>query len=159
MDILVFGCKKMIKFKSSKIVEYDLDYILNKINLNYNQFIELCILFGCDYLKPLLRDKPDIIYNKYKNADNILDLFENNNSNIINQYIDDFNITKRIFIDSYNKEKIPYIKTEIKEINIDDLYAFINNHCNYFSNTNIKYQISHINYLIKNNKFTNITIY
>merc|ERR1712146_823462 len=30
MDILVFGCKKMIKFKSNKIIEYDLDYILKK---------------------------------------------------------------------------------------------------------------------------------
>ena len=160
MDILVFGCKKMIKFKSNKIIEYDLDYILYKLNLKYEKFIELCILFGCDYLKPLLRDKPNVIYNKYMNNNNIKNIFDNNtiNDDIIEKYIDDFDKTKKIFINS-SDEKLSYLRTDIRQINIQDLYQFINNVCDYNINNNIKYQISHINYLIKNKKFVNITIY
>ena len=159
MDILVFGCKKMIKFKSNKIIEYDLEYILDKLKLEYKNFIELCILFGCDYLKPLLRDKPDIIYNNYINQNNINNMFDdlNLNNEIILKYLEDFKKTKDIFINS-NNEYLPYLKTDLKEIDIEELHQFIDNTCNYNFNNNIKYQISHINYLIKNKKFTNIII-
>ena len=160
MDILVFGCKKMIKFRSNKIVEYDLDYILNKINLSHEEFIELCILFGCDYLKPILRDKPNVIYNNYINNRNLMKLLENVivKDDIINKYYEDFYKTKNIFIDASN-EQLPYLKTNIKQIDTEELYQFITNVCDYNINNNIKYQISHINYLIKNNKFSNITIF
>ena len=159
MDILVFGCKKMIKFKSNKIIEYDLEYILDKLQLKYNNFIELCILFGCDYLKPLLRDKPDIIYNNYINQNNINNMFNdlNLNNEIITKYLEDFKKTKDIFINS-NNECLPYLKTDLKEIDVEELHQFIDNTCYYNFSNNIKYQISHINYLIKNKKFTNITI-
>ena len=159
MDILVFGCKKMIKFKYNKIIEYDLDYILDKLHLGYKNFVELCILFGCDYLKPLLRDKPDIIYNNYKNQSNIENLFNNLNlkNEVIAKYLEDFKNTKDIFMNSSNEE-LSYLKTDLKQIDIEELYQFIGNTCNYNFTNNIKYQISHINYLIKNRKFTNIII-
>ena len=159
MDILVFGCKKMIKFKSNKIIEYDLDYILDKLHLEYKKFIELCILFGCDYLKPLLRNKPDVIYNNYMNQNNIENMFNSINlkNEVITKYLKDFKKTKDIFINSSN-EDLPYLKTDLKQIDIEELYQFIDNTCDYNFNNNIKYQISHINYLIKNRKFTNIII-
>lgn len=159
MDILVFGCKKMIKFKSNKIIEYDLDYILDKLQLKYNKFIQLCILFGCDYLKPLLRDKPNVIYNNFINKNNFESVFDNLNlkNEVITKYIEDFKKTELIFINSANEE-LPYLKTNLQQIDIEELYQFISNTCNYTFNNNIKYQISHINYLIKNRKFTNIII-
>tara|TARA_X000000950_G_C13852220_1_gene634985 strand:- start:711 stop:1769 length:1059 start_codon:yes stop_codon:yes gene_type:complete len=160
MDILVFGCKKMIKFKSNKIIEYDLEYILKKLNLDYDNFIELCILFGCDYLKPILRDKPDKIYENYINCKKLVNiLYETNiNLDIINKYINDFYNTKKIFKDS-SHEKLSYLKTNIKIIDFNNLIKFFKKICNYSFNNNIKYQISHINYLIKNKKLSNIVIY
>lgn len=159
MDILVFGCKKMIKFKSNKVIEYDLDYILKKLDIKYDKFVELCILLGCDYLKPILRLSPNEIYYNYINCENLTDLFKDVDLNIdlINKYIKDFYNTKQIF-KSFKNEKISYLKINIRIIDFNLLYNLFNKICNYNFNNNIKYQISHINNLIKNNKFTNITI-
>ncbi len=68
MDILVFGCRKMIKFSNKQIYEYDLNYILDKLNINYDQYIDMCILFGCDYLKSLSKTTPNEIYNSINNG-------------------------------------------------------------------------------------------
>ena len=160
MDILVFGCKKMIKFKSNMIIEYDLEFILENLKINHDKFIELCILFGCDYLKPILRDKPDKIYEKFIKCENFIDLFNEIELKleIIDNYINDFNKTKLIFKNLTN-EKLPNTKTSMKIIDYNLLNDFFKKICNYNFNNNIKYQISHINHLIKNNKFSKINIY
>ncbi len=52
MDILTFGSPRIIRNLSSKkkdIIQIDLGDILKKLNLTYFQFIDLCILLGCDY--------------------------------------------------------------------------------------------------------------
>ena len=154
MDLLVFGCRKMIKFKSNLVIEYDLDYILKKLNMNNNEFIELCILFGCDYLKPLLRLKPEEIYEKYMNRNNITDMFDNYyNSDTIEKYLVDYKNTKNIFINGDDNEIIDDITFNLTPININKLNNFINNNCLNHITDNINYQISHINELIKNRKF------
>ncbi len=156
MDLLVFGCRKMIKFSSNLVVEYDLDHILKNLDLNNNQFIELCVLFGCDYLKPLLRLKPEEIYDKYKSINNIENMFDDNdyyNSEIIDKYLIDYNNTKNIFINGDNDENINNIKFNLAPININKLNNFIKNNNINQTNDNINYQISHINELIKNRKF------
>ena len=46
-----------------------------KIDLTYNQFIDLCILFGCDYSDKIKHIDSDTIYQyyyKFKNIDNVL---------------------------------------------------------------------------------------
>ena len=160
MDILVFGCKKMIKFKSNKVIEYDLDYILKKLNIDNNSFIEIAILFGCDYLKPILKNKPDEIFTNYNNCKKFSDLFNeiNLDKEIINKYIDDFYKTKKIF-KNLKDENLSYSQINVKIIDYNLLNEFLNNICNYTFNKNTKYQISHINYLIKTKKFSNVIIY
>jgi len=51
MDLLTFGSNKMLrKLKSnSTCVSYDLNLILADLNLSYSQFVDVCILLGCDY--------------------------------------------------------------------------------------------------------------
>lgn len=52
MDILTFGSPRIMKNISSsnkKVIEIDLDRITNKLGISYDQFIDLCILLGCDY--------------------------------------------------------------------------------------------------------------
>ena len=52
MDILTFGSPRIIKniFNSQKpLVDIELSNILSSLNLNYEEFIDLCVLFGCDY--------------------------------------------------------------------------------------------------------------
>jgi flap endonuclease-1 len=160
MDLLVFGCKKMIKFKSNMIVEYDLDYIQKKLQLNNNEFIELCILFGCDYLKPLLRLNPNEIYDKYINTNNIITLFDDSiDNNIIKNYLIEYDATKKIFMDIDKNEIVPYIIFKLQQIDVQQINNFMNNNCNNNcnkesnNNNNITYQLTHINELIKNKQF------
>ena len=153
MDLLVFGCKKMIKFKSNSVVEYDLDYITKSLNITSDQFIELCILFGCDYLKPLLRLKPDEIYNKYINSNSIYDVLDSYNYDIVNKYVKDFNLTKNLFINKDRDDSDYDINIKLSVININQLNDFIDDNCTSQINDNINYEISHINELIKNKKF------
>ncbi len=68
MDILTFGSPRIIRnLTSSKKIplEIELDKVLEKLNLTYDQFVELCILFGCDYCPNLSDVKVNEIYSIY----------------------------------------------------------------------------------------------
>jgi len=73
MDILTFGSDKIYRNLGSykkNTIEINLKDILKKINLNQNEFIELCILFGCDYCDRVKDIQPNDLYNLYiKNRD------------------------------------------------------------------------------------------
>ena len=45
MDLLVYGCKDVFKYSSKKIIKYNLNDILKTLNINYEMFVELSILF------------------------------------------------------------------------------------------------------------------
>jgi flap endonuclease-1 len=52
MDTLCFGCPILIRDLSNKddnVIQIDLDLVLKGLNLNMDEFIDLCILCGCDY--------------------------------------------------------------------------------------------------------------
>lgn len=76
MDILTFGSPRIIRNLTSimkKPIEINLKDILNTLQLNQDQFIELCILFGCDYCPGITDAKQEIIFNTYKKHLNIVD--------------------------------------------------------------------------------------
>jgi flap endonuclease-1 len=96
MDLLAFGTNKLVRGFNNKIEIYNLNNILEELNFSYEQFIELCILFGCDYcetIKGIGSKRAFELIQKYKTIDNI----------IIN--------TKYKFPENYNhKEIIKYFK-------------------------------------------------
>lgn len=122
MDTIACGSKYTLRQFSNKldyVMEYDLNSLLNELKLNYDEFIDLCILCGNDYISRLR----DIDYrlahkliNKYKSIEEI-DL----NCNLIKfpeNY--DFKTSRNIYnlknisISSYdiyniNQKKIPNI--------------------------------------------------
>jgi flap endonuclease-1 len=75
MDILTFGSPRIIRnLTSSKKIplEIELYKVLKQLNFTYEQFIELCILFGCDYCPNLNDVKYNVMfesYNKHKNIE------------------------------------------------------------------------------------------
>ena len=142
-DLLTFGCKKIIKIYKKQIYEYDLDLILKNMDINYNQFIEICILLGCDYLQSNLKLNVFDIIKSYKNNT----IFKN----LSDKYIHKFNNTKNIYTQEILDEY--YIHINIDYININELILFIQNNCSDINYNKFKYQISFINSLIKNNKF------
>jgi flap endonuclease-1 len=132
MDILTFGSPKIIKnllsFKKIPF-ELDLNLILIKLELNYDQFIELCILFGCDYC-PILEINNNTIYNIYKKHKNIEDTL--NELNLIGYKIPknyNYLIAKKYFVESiHNEINIDYLK--IKSPNYEKLLDLLVNKVN-----------------------------
>ena len=103
MDILTFGSPRIIRNLTStnKIpLHIELKDILSKLNLTQEQFIDLCILFGCDYCSGLSDIKQQEIYDtyiKYKNIDDtITEIKKRGNNNLYINYKD----AKDYFINS-----------------------------------------------------------
>ena len=62
MDLLAFGCQKIIQIQSDKkVIKIDLAEILKKLDLTMDQFIDMCILFGSDYVSYSPRLNPEEI--------------------------------------------------------------------------------------------------
>ena len=78
MDILTFGSPVLIRGLSAtkKMKEIKLDKVLKDLNMNQNEFIDLCILLGCDYTTTIPKVGPkralDIIL-KYKSIEKFIE--------------------------------------------------------------------------------------
>lgn len=88
MDILTFGSpiiiKNLISLKN-KPIELNLNNILEKLNLSYDEFIDFCILLGCDYSNGISNINYNIIYEYYmrnKNIENTLTSLRKDNFNV-----------------------------------------------------------------------------
>ena len=122
MDILTFGANKIYRNVTSKhkdTLEINLHTILDKIDLTYDQFIEFCILLGCDYCERIKELSPLEIYTyyyKYKNIPDTLNKLKNDNINVPN--IDNYLEIKEYF------KNAPYIEStnlKLNKPNIEDL--------------------------------------
>jgi flap endonuclease-1 len=124
MDILTFGSNKIYRNLSSfkkNTLEIRLDNILKKIDLSYEQFIDLCILFGCDYSDKIKNINPEIIYQyyyKFKNIENTLKELKNDGYTL--PEFSNHKIIKEYFISCPHKE-INYNDVLLKQSNINDL--------------------------------------
>ncbi|XP_018532702.1 probable flap endonuclease 1 homolog [Lates calcarifer] len=53
MDTLPFGASVLIRQlnakRDSEVIEYSLPKLLEKLQINHEEFVDLCILLGCDY--------------------------------------------------------------------------------------------------------------
>jgi len=115
MDILTFGSTKIIRNLTSHKVpttEIVLDNLLNHLDLNQEEFIDFCILLGCDYCNGISEYKPNIIYeyfSKNKSIEKTIKAMKNDNMNISNdiQYKD----TKKYFL---NPNVTPILLNQLK---------------------------------------------
>ena len=115
MDILTFGSTKIIRNLTSHKVpttEIVLDNLLNHLDLNQEEFIDFCILLGCDYCNGISEYKPNIIYeyfSKNKSIEKTIKAMKNDNMHISNeiQYKD----TKKYFL---NPNITPILLNQLK---------------------------------------------
>ena len=84
------------------------------MDINYNQFVEICILLGCDYLQSNLKLNVFDIIKSYKNNT----IFQN----LSDKYIQKFNNTKNIYTQKILEDY--YIHINIDYININELILF-----------------------------------
>jgi 5'-3' exonuclease len=158
MDILIFGCDRLIKMANGIIYEYNLPNILNKLQLNKKQFIDMCLLFGCDYIRPIPRTNPSMLYDiikKHRTIENAINHIDNDKCK---ELLDSYLNARNIFMTYSDKEFIPYnFSTKIKnKIDYNNVFNFINSKSNMnieFLNSNkikskIKNNILHINTMI-----------
>lgn len=107
MDILTFGSPRIIRnlTTNKKIpLEIELSNVLKHLELNYEQFIELCILFGCDYCHNISDIRTSHVYQvyiKHKNIDKTLEeLRLDGNYNIPDNF--EYTEAKKYFSSSAN---------------------------------------------------------
>jgi flap endonuclease-1 len=124
MDLLTSGTKILVRdfnIYNNKITIYNLQTILEKLELTYEKWVELCIMFGCDYLKRINGIGPKKSYKFIKKNDTIeqiIEYFKTSNINVDANYITNFNNAKNIFM-NYS---IDYIPNTSQLVCIDKLF-------------------------------------
>jgi flap endonuclease-1 len=128
MDILTFGSPRVIRnlSTSKKIpLEIELSKVLTTLKLTHEQFIELCILFGCDYCMNVSDIKTSVVYEtymKHKNIEKTLQELKTLNYNVPD--VIDYNDAKEYF--SNNINNINYnLSFELKEPKINKLLELL----------------------------------
>lgn len=79
MDALTFGCKKMYKqFKGQKdpVTEISIQPLLEELDLTMAEFIDFCILCGCDYTGTISNIGPVKAYKLIKEVSTIEKVIE-----------------------------------------------------------------------------------
>lgn len=128
-DLLTFGTKKLLKnfsLTEETAIVYDMDNILKNLNINNDQFVDMCILCGCDYapkIKTINCNKSYELIQKNYNIENII-----NNENI-NINLEITNNVREIFNKKMNEELIKEISKKIikKHFQFEQIKNFINN--------------------------------
>ena len=75
MDILTFGSDRLIRGSVKKMTEIDRNTMLKDMKLDNEQFVDLCILLGCDYTPTIPKIGPKKAYEmitKYKSLEEML---------------------------------------------------------------------------------------
>ena len=138
MDTLPFGCPNLIRNcldRSQKrkdlISIIHLDKLLFDIGLTYEQFIELCILCGCDYCSNIQRVGNVKALSIMKEFGSIEKFVESKPKyNIPEDYIEKCNKAKRLFMlykDKLNPDELPFHNSNR---NISELMTFLIKDCN-----------------------------
>jgi flap endonuclease-1 len=128
-DILVNGGALFLRnFNADKntIDEYCLEGILNNLNLTLDQFIDMCILIGCDYTTKINGMGPMTAYKLILKYNNIEKVLENNNKFIIPENFD-YVTARNLFKNPVSKDILNNINKEIflSKPNIEELTTFL----------------------------------
>lgn len=133
-SILVTG----YNLKKNMLIKYDYPKILKELNLTNKEFVDLCILCGCDYTAKINKIGYITAYKlitKYRTLENIIEnIKENNKYCITDDFVKSFNYQqcRNIFLN--NISEVPEINLEKQTTDIDKFKEFIKKH-------NINYSI------------------
>lgn len=125
MDALPFGAKFMIRdFGSDENIVINRAELLRLLDLNNNQFIDLCILLGCDYtgtLPGIGYKKAFQLIKKYNSIENILK-HENLDSSKM-----DYKAARAIFLEPPVEDTARIVVHHIKmdQVDIASLYEYL----------------------------------
>ncbi|VWU51946.1 endonuclease, putative [Hepatocystis sp. ex Piliocolobus tephrosceles] len=106
IDALAFGAPNLIRFISNKKKRHIINKndLLNELNINYQQFIDFCILSGCDYSAKIPGIGPVKAYEiikKYKTIETFLESTSFNKykkSKLVNQKLNGISMSLKEYI-------------------------------------------------------------
>jgi flap endonuclease-1 len=129
-DALTFGAPMVLRSarKLEKVIEIDLEYLLNEMKLTMDQFIDFCILCGCDYCPTIPKIGPVTSLNLIKEHGTI----ENILNTLPDKYIIPDGFCYQIARDLFKHEiKLPKYDIFIKPLQYDKLQLFLTNEKNF----------------------------
>jgi len=151
MDILTSGSKLLLRdfnIYNNKATLFDLGEILNKLEISYEKFVELCIMLGCDYLKRpngMGPKKSFKLINECENVEDIVSKMEDKNIVLEDDYIEKFKKSKQIFM-TYNMDYCSDVCVTIDPLfdnQIENISIFLNKYTG-LSDTQISNRIKNI---------------
>lgn len=150
-DLLPLGCEKLLRSngKTNTLIEINLEKTLSCLDVTFEQFIDLCILCGCDYTQNIPKinhEKALKLIREHKNIENVCKYLKEDGYIIPDGF--NYEDARRIFktensrITSLsNTDKfIVNIKEDTPTIDIKKFYNFLldKNYNKYFINKYIK---------------------
>ena len=133
MDTLVYGCPLMIRKcidksvkRSDIITKINLNKLLSDLEMNMDEFIDLCILCGCDYCPTIPKIGTIRAYQKIKQYKSIKNYIESDKSiNVSDIFKEKYPLAKELF--SIFKDKIIIDKIPIYQSKYDSekLYKYL----------------------------------
>lgn len=150
LDFLTHGCKNILynyNYITNNILHYNYDNIISELDMSNNEFIDLCILLGCDYTSKIKGIGPKKSYEyikKFNNIENIINEIKTNEKFFKYKIKDNFDYIKARGKFIINHEVNNNINREIIKIKKQSSYEEL---CNIlkFESVSDKY----INQLIK----------
>lgn len=137
-DTLTFGCESVLKTNiKDNIQEVSLSKILQDFELSYSEFVDFCILTGCDYCQYIPSIGPLTAYTlikKYKNIESVIKL---NKYKIPEDF--NFDVARKLFTD-YENFEIDHERLIKKSIDEESLKKFLKS-LNFKDNLISKYLI------------------
>lgn len=130
-DILTFGSPILLRDFSNKkkIKEFNLSNILKLLKIDYDQYVNLSVLLGSDYLKNTIfglgPENALKLIKKYKTLEKIVDHVKNNNKfKVPDNYLEDVQKAKDLFINPvvYNVDEIDI---KLRPPKVKELFEFI----------------------------------
>lgn len=151
MDVLTFGCTRFLRASNKKdyYTEISLNDILSNLEMNQDEFVDLCILCGCDYTCTIPRVGMMTSYNLIKKYRTIDGIIQN-----VNKYKipEDFKYEKarELFKQQVNLPDISYKIENLEEENLKTFLLeeknmsekFVNRYIQNFKKVSDKFKIN-----------------
>jgi len=135
MDTLAFGCPRMIRTCLDKSIKrkdiisiIDLDAVLQGFELTYDEFVDLCILCGCDYCENIPRVGNKTAYSlikKHRSIESILPAVKN----IPDDYETKYKESRDLFKMYHDKLDLQQLSIHHSNWDLEKLYTFLVNDC------------------------------
>lgn len=145
MDTLTYGCPVLIRKcidrsikRPDMITVFDYEKIIEDLKLTHDQFIDFCILCGCDYCPTILRVGPQKAYQYIQKHGSIEKIIEScPNLSISDNFKNKYEPSRKIFKSYYDKLRKEDLKIHTGKYDNQKLSDYLINGCS-FSEKRVK---------------------